>query len=56
MSFVLRVSNIGGGYYFHIPALMVHKEKIKHGDLFELEIDAISPTYTIKKIGNNANV
>lgn len=55
MSFVLRVTKLGSSFYFHVPMQLANKEKLKHGDLFELEIDTIPPTYTIRKIGNNSN-
>lgn len=49
----LNLKKIGNSYYLSVPIKLVRKQKWKYGDIFEIEDDIMTPTYNLKKIGNN---
>ena len=51
---VICLKKIGNSHYLQIPMLFVRRQDWKVHDVFEIEADVMSPTYNIKKIGNNS--
>ena len=50
---VACLKKIGNSHYLQIPMLFVKRQDWKVQDVFEIEADAVSPTYTIRKIASN---